>query len=376
MKKSLLLLLIVVLAIFSVNFVVAQPTGGGGGTGGTGGTSGENIRILMDFNVYETLLTDAAYGETYVADDTLRDKRLSELADDEVDENGIPLYQIQQSDMLLDKWQVLLNSSANTVENRRNSYTSPIKTKGGDTVLGARIHFPTDSYNSWAKIAPPFPFVSYDTNGKILDPGYKDDVTVDTEGATIGVIKNVGQIEWVQVKVSGRNFKHSLSIVLEDSTGNTKEYFLGYLDFLGWRKLRWSNPNYIDEIKYTDIFKMPLYPREIPLLKFNSFVVFRYGTQLGGDYVIYFSSVSVKFDRALSKEEMEQVDIDDEYFWEILKDKSEEKKDIQRRKYVEKIDLLKQELLRRTGSPDPATTEERDKYDNYNSTGGGGGTTP
>jgi hypothetical protein len=63
------------------------------------------------------------------------------------------------------------------------------------------------------------------------------------------------------VNVKGLNFPHGLSVILKDHNGNEKLMFMGYLNFDGWRELRWDNPQYISDVRNRELRIDPLYPK-------------------------------------------------------------------------------------------------------------------
>ena len=69
--------------------------------------------------------------------------------------------------------------------------------------------------------------------------------------------------------------------------------------------------------------KYPLYPVEEPYIKLDSFIVYRHGDQIGGDFLLYVKSIEMIYDLAILKQEQE---IDDEEIWHILRDRREAKK--------------------------------------------------
>jgi len=219
-------------------------------------------------------------------------------------------------DLSLTNWMVKLASSSAFTENRVLSYCKPVPSKKMESdVLGVRVHFPTAPYNSWAKILPPFEI-----------PFYEDMEGERGEGTKFvnkGVLRNVGTIKSVSVRVVGRNFPHGLSISLKDEQETIKEMFMGYLDYDGWRTLTWNNQNYITDVKQRDLRKTPLYPQMMPSIKFDSFAIYRHGSNIGGDFVTYIKDVQMVYDLAILEIER---DIDDETVWGILQARKEAKR--------------------------------------------------
>ena len=219
-------------------------------------------------------------------------------------------------DLNIENWAVKLAPSSASAENRVLSKCKPVPSKKMDgDVMGVRIHFPTAPFNSWAKIVPPFDI-----------PLYEDAKGEEGEGTKFlnkGVLRNVGTIKSISVRVTGRNFPHGLSITLKDDKDGYQEVFLGNLDFEGWRPLVWQNPNYIDDVKQRDLRKTPLYPESMPSVKFDSFTIYRHGSNIGGDFVTYFKDVQLVYDLALIEVER---DINDEAAWQILQKRRDSKR--------------------------------------------------
>ncbi len=345
------------------------------------------------------------------------------------DEFGAAVYTVTVEDMRLDNWVVELNSSADTVENRRYSYAMEVKSfknmfpnvitqlqgryytntddfsrtmlvdggtpKDGYYVpegaeggfapaprkyLGVRIHFPEHKYNAFAVIRAPYNFPVFDVAGKKLIIEYQaregdfynmnyqegeagaaptgdetaggltrvgqiiaNDQLIPTQN---GVLHNVGQIKYIKARVSGRDFHNGFALRLRDQDQNVTEYFLGYLDFRGWRWVIWRNPNYIPVVSQREIFRIPLYPMERPYRVFDSFVVYRNGNDIGGDFVLYIWDVLVDYDLAISPDEYEAIDINDDYYWKVLRDAYIRRGQLEDAKFADRLELEKQEYAR------------------------------
>lgn len=283
--------------------------------------------------------------------------------------DGDPLYDITQYDMKIQNWVVDLNSSADNIINRYFSYCKKItlgkepelddagqikKDEKGETVLkdserkpivyeenqpnpelalGARIHFPEHNNNAHAVIHPLFEIATYNTIGHIINMGN-------------GVMDNVGRIRQVVCDVAGRKFPHSVSVRLKDQLGNITEYFLGYLNYNNWKKLKWDNPYYFPEVDHpTHLFQVPLYPRERPHIKFDSFVVRRFGEHIGGDFIVYFKKIKMSFDFAIPPED--STDVNDEAYWGILKAIHDKRRRHQLKQARDIIEKLREETARK-----------------------------
>jgi hypothetical protein len=239
-----------------------------------------------------------------------------------------------KSSLAVGNWDVVLASSARTVGNQGMSFTreAPMSAKAkpyngeelaNKKVLGVRIHFPTESFNSWAMVKPPFDIPAYADKDQLQ--GDKLVVADADKGRgekfnSYGVVKNVGVVKSVSITVYGSNFPNGMGIVLLDQEGNEQTIFMDYLQFDGWRTLTWNNPNYITEVRNREIRKFPLYPKSAPFVKLGGIVVYRDAVQEGGDFVTYVKDVKVVYDKAILDTER---DINDEAIWGILQARAE-----------------------------------------------------
>jgi hypothetical protein len=235
---------------------------------------------------------------------------------------------LMKTSLAISNWEVELASSSRTVGNTRQSYTSEAPSKQYGSVMGVRIHFPVEPFNSWAIVKPPFEIPAYE-NGTVgddgsIEPAENQDATAPSRFEDgFGVVKNVGAIKSVAVDVYGLNFPHSLSTILIDSQGNQKTVFMGYLGFDGWGELRWENPAYVQNVRNRELRIYPLYPEATPFVKFGGFLVQRDAAREGGDYIGYFRDVKIIYDKAVLDTDR---DIDDEAQWGIIRDREAAKK--------------------------------------------------
>ncbi|MDR2543373.1 MAG: flagellar filament outer layer protein FlaA [Treponema sp.] len=232
-------------------------------------------------------------------------------------------------------WEVILASSARTVQNLSNSFTREARSNQFETVMGVRVHFPVDPFNSWAMIRPPFEIPAYenttvDADGTITRiegdgiTSIKSRFEAQEEGEpAYGVIKNVGVIREINVRYYGLNFPYGLSVILIDSFGNERNYFMGHMRHDGWQSVTWRNPAYMQEARNRELRLMPLYPFSTPFVKFGGFLIQRDAAQVGGDFVTYFKDVSLIFDKAVLEQDR---DIDDEAVWNIIETREEARK--------------------------------------------------
>ena len=254
-----------------------------------------------------------------------------------------------------DSWQVKLNTSADFFLNRKLSYTKNVTvgTTGDEKmfianstqnrVLGIRINFPKNDYNAYASVRPSFEIQAY--GGKGGDKFLKK-----------GLLKNVGTLKAVRAYFKGRNFPHSVSVKLQDQEGTLTDYFLGYLQFDGWRELIWNNLNYLENVRDRSPTLFPRYSEIEPHVKFSSFIIFRHGDRMPGNFITYVSWVKVEYDKAFIETEEE---IDDEAVWEIQKtlfDKksSAEKKRLNLSAELKDLELQKMNQKSANGTSEPA----------------------
>jgi hypothetical protein len=262
-----------------------------------------------------------------------------------------------RTSLAIRNWDVLLASSSRSNLNQALSMTaeatidSAAKQFAGKSVMGFRVHFPVADYNSWAKITPPFEIPAFEPKATVDDNGNitaaKDSQGSDPANArltrfegsydanskitnALGIVKNVGVIKSVAVTVKGLNFPHGLTVAILDSDGNEQDIFMGYLNFDGWKELRWDNPAYVQDVRNRELRVFPLYPKTTPLVKFDGFIVTRDAAHDGGDFVAYVKDVKILYDKAV----LEPVrDIDDESIWGIVSKKESERKNIESKRF-------------------------------------------
>jgi hypothetical protein len=237
---------------------------------------------------------------------------------------------MMKTSLAVTNWDVNLASSSRTVPNMIRTYTMEAPSKQWDMVMGVRVHFPTEPFNSWARIKPPFEIPAYEAAAEVDDDGNieyaegNDGVTKTSrfeEG--FGVVKNVGTIKSVAVNAYGLNFPHGLSAILIDSRGNEQVMFMGYLNYDGWGELIWQNPGYIQAVRNRELRLYPLYPTNTPFVKFAGFMIQRDAAKEGGDFVGYFKDVKIIYDKAVLDTDR---DIDDESLWGIINTRETAKK--------------------------------------------------
>jgi hypothetical protein len=238
---------------------------------------------------------------------------------------------VMRTSLAIQNWEILLASSSRTVNNMVRSFTRESASKQWGTVMGVRVHFPLENFNSWAIIKPPFEIPAFEPQANVQDDGT---IEPSDEGNGItgpsrfedgyGVVKNVGTIKSIAVNVYGLNFPHGLStLIIDGISGTQRNMFMGYLTFDGWGELRWDNPAYIQEVRNRDLRLYPLYPESTPFIKFAGFEIKRDASRTGGDFITYFKDVKVIYDKAVLDTDR---DIDDESIWHIIQDRETARK--------------------------------------------------
>jgi hypothetical protein len=270
---------------------------------------------------------------------------------------------IMKSSLALGNWGVELASSARSVANQSMSFTKEATTSatakqfnGEDMankkVLGVRVHFPIDPFNSWAYITPPFEI-----------PAYQDKTTLQGDKLVVadadkgmgskfdgyGVVKNVGVLKSLSITVYGANFPNGLGVVVSDADGTDQVLFMDYMQFDGWRTLTWNNPNYVTDVRNRELRRFPLYPRGMPYLKLKGIYIYRDSQQTGGDLVGYFKNIMITYDKAVINPVR---DINDEQVWGIMQQRNEARRlaEVRRLGNIQVLRFLEQEKMD-TGQP-------------------------
>jgi len=264
---------------------------------------------------------------------------------------------VMKSSLALGNWGVELASSARTVANQTVSFTkeatvsATAKPFNGEDiankkVLGVRVHFPLDPFNSWAMISPPFDIPAY------ADKTGPDGVTVAAADRGVGakfeggygVVKNVGVLKSLSITVYGSNYPNGLGVIVGDQDGNQQTLFMDYLQFDGWRTLTWNNPNYVTDVRNRELRRYPLYPAGMPYVKLIGLVIYRDAEQPGGDIVTYFKDLTITYDKALITT---QRDINDEAVWGILQQRQEARRlaEVKRLGNVQVLRFLEKEKM-------------------------------
>jgi len=253
---------------------------------------------------------------------------------------------LMKTSMALPQWEVKLNSSARNTNSVSLSKVVPapvssesIQPFAGKNIMGVRVLFPTWAANANARIEPAFEIPAYeklataDANGNMQPQTDEEKASGKTRFEDgYGVIKNVGTLKSISVTTEGMNFPHGLYVILKDTDGIERRYFMGYLKFDGWRELQWNNPTYISDVRRREIRIVPIYPRGLPFIKFIGFQITRDAMNAGDDFIGYFKDVKVIYDKAVLKTER---DIADEDLWGIISKKETDRQNAEMSRFGE-----------------------------------------
>jgi hypothetical protein len=265
---------------------------------------------------------------------------------------------LMKSSLAMGDWVVTLASSARSITNQSVTMTREASTSAtakqfpNTKILGIRIHFPLDPFNSWAEITPPFDIPAYadkDTyqNGTLTVAAADKGLGKKFDG--FGVVKNVGILKSLSITVYGNNFPNGLGVVVADQDGTEQTMFMDYLEFDGWRTLTWNNPNYVTDVRNRELRRFPLYPKGTPYLKLVGLVVYRDSQQEGGDFVTYVKDITITYDKALISTDR---DINDEAIWGIIQQRNEARRlaELRRLGGIQVLRFLEQQKMDTTPS--------------------------
>jgi len=197
-------------------------------------------------------------------------------------------------DLSIKNWSVRVNSSSYTTKARNKTEILTINDSleyPNQNVMGIRVYFPERYANSYAEITPPFEIPSY----------YENKNNPDGMGTLFiykGVVRNVGTIKKISVRVLGNNFRYALYVRIKNRLGDTKDVFVGYLNFVGWRTISWINPHYQWELDNRNKSRdsVPYYPYEFPFVKLAGIIIQRTNTEVTGNFVTMIKEISVEYE--------------------------------------------------------------------------------
>lgn len=252
----------------------------------------QNGQTFLDFNTFEEQIQ-----QIY----TNRENRL-------VSENGSPVAELGSEMFMLNNWLVTLtNSAGENPLSQQDSYSKKINSPERGTVLGVRVRFPDWPFPGEAYIRPTFPIMPFTRTGAYAN-------------INNGVVTNVGRVKSFSIWVNGRNFPFTMGVRVRNIQNKIIEFPVGSLMYMGWRKLVYHNSSFSESIEDQILPVHPMYPNSIPLLHFDSFVVYRQGNYAGNDFISYIGSSEIEYSPYLLQHDN---DIDDESEWGIIKERQE-----------------------------------------------------
>ncbi|HKL86446.1 MAG TPA: flagellar filament outer layer protein FlaA [Treponemataceae bacterium] len=317
-----------------------------------GGFAMAEEAVLIDFSLLNADIVEDANGNMSMNRRTVMD--FSTVAGATFTEEQKALM---RTSLALNSWEVVLNSSARnttsvSVSNARAATVSQnAKNFAGQTMLGVRVNFPTWNANANALVRPSFDIPSYEPMAQVADDGTLQEATEEDKAAGLtrfedgyGVVKNIGVLKSIAVNTYGMNFPHGLYVILRDQNNVERRYFMGYLNFDGWKELVWQNPEYVSEVRTREIRLYPVYPTALPHQTFNGFLVTRDAAHMGGDFVGYFKDVKVIFDKAVLNTVR---DFADEDLWGVQTKQENDRKTLEVSRFggVQVLRFLEQEKM-------------------------------
>lgn len=252
----------------------------------------ESTQVFFNFNVFEDRIK-----ESY-----------TNLGNIITNVNGEAYAEVGSDMFMLSNWLVTLSNKdgENPLDNR-DSYSRRITSQEQGTVLGVRVKFPDWPFPGEAFVRPTFPILPFKRTGEY-------------DNINNGVVTNVGIVKSVSMWVNGRNFNNLLSVRMLDADNKIKEFLLGSMRFLGWRKLVYNNSSFPTKPADALPALRPFYPVSIPFLRFDSFVIYRQSNSPTGDYIGYLGNSEIVYSSYYVEEDK---DINDELEWGIKREEQE-----------------------------------------------------
>jgi hypothetical protein len=251
-----------------------------------------------------------------------------------------------RTSLALPEWEVQLNSSAQSPQALTKSEVRAVPVRAeaevpfaGKNVMGVRIVFPTTENHANARIVPSFEIPAYEGLADVDDNGDLGQPTEEQRGKKrfeegYGLVRNIGLIKALSVTTYGNGYPHALYVLLKDESDVTRRYYMGSLQFDGWKELKWNNPQYLSNVRSRVLKSTPLYPQQdLPYLKFVGFEVVRDPQQAGGDFISYFKDVKIIYDKAQSESIR---DILEEDQWGIVQAREDARQKAQLSRFAEK----------------------------------------
>lgn len=255
---------------------------------------GLSTETVIDFNTFEEQVQEAYPNP---------ENQLLSVDGEAIVEIGSELF-------MLDNWRVTPEgSSGQSPLTRMDSYSKKVTSQERGTVLGVRARFPEWPHAGEARIKPRFSLLPFSKEGQYIN-------------INNGVITNVGSIKSFSMWANGRNFNFTVGVRMSDINGKLTEFSLGSLFYIGWRRLVYNNPFYSERPFDNIRSNTRIYPTDVPLLRFDSIMVYRPGNEAGGNFVGYFGNIQSEYSPYLTEV---STDINDEETWGVIQEIEEKR---------------------------------------------------
>ena len=301
---------------------------------------------LIDFTTYNDNI-----AQVVAQDQELYEQAIADRPELNIQNFGWPDFAFEAGDWNLENWRVKLNASADTVGNNKNSMIKNSPSQAHGNVLGVRLQFRPWANAFWANITTPFYQSPTYPNGQYISE------TEDKQdnGLAVGLLVNVGQIKNVRSWVYGLNYNYTYGVAMTDENEAPREYGMGSVFHEGWRRLGWTNEEYLEDPNDWEPTKNPLYPFAFPYIQFKSLAFYKPDGYSNPDFIGYVRDVTVDFDLAIIRENQ---DINDEAIWQMFATSAIEQRVVMAKILAEEL-LLRRNLLKLKAANDAANDAQQ-----------------
>jgi hypothetical protein len=115
----------------------------------------------------------------------------------------------------------------------------------------------------------------------------------------------------ISVWVAGRNFNHSLTVLIEDFFGKTYELYMGSLNFQGWKQLKVAVPPQTDDGTSGIVQRNYHYNNQLGI-KIRGFRIDMDPMEALGSYYVYFDDLRAVTD-LFAEDDRDEDDMDDNW---------------------------------------------------------------
>lgn len=296
-------------------------------------------RLLIDFTTYNENI-----GQVIDKDQEIYEQFIAENPELDIRNFGWPEFAFEANDWNLENWKVVLNPSADSKINNKNSLIKNSPSKQYGNVLGVRVQFNKWDNPFWALVKMPYNFFHTYINGQFVSYNENN----EDAGLAIGMIANVGQIKSVRSWVYGLNYNYKYGVRVINEQDKLTEFGFGSIFHEGWRQVSWNNKEYLDNSNDWKPTTNPLYPFYFPYIRFDSLAFYKPSGISDPNFIGYVKDITINFDYAIVREDQ---DINDEAIWQILSEKA-----IQTKLVISKV-LAEELLLKRKTQKLKAATD-------------------